>query len=301
MKLLAFIKSLLPIFEISRIIEDLEIMREQLTGKLKEGYAQAIAMLKGPKAFKSTFGKSNQSFFENTLRPRGNLNYIEYINHVLELLAADTKIFADLVAKHFERQVSSDGISFTNANILQAVNAAGFVTDYARQLLRATLDFETQAALGTKGSSKPGMTPAELQWLDKHRDAFFECLKVFDRKPQELKAKLESVPDMVVAPDDYAQLEQMAGGVSAVDPLAVGFIPLKYNPIYRIRLQIANYQVAKYRGLQAELEAIQLRLVALRYAQDGKGNAATEDEIEKLEARVADTYFRLEKMEQDYA
>lgn len=301
MNLLNFIKSLLPNFERSRIFEDIELTREQLTGKLKAVYANALNHFKGARAFKSDYAKNNQTYFEKKLRPRGNANYLEYTAQVLELLALDTKIFKELVEKHFQQKVNADGLSFVSANLLQTINAATFVTDYARRLVLLTIGFETQQLLDSRDSAAPGATKAELLWMDKHRDAFFECLHVFDIKPTELKAKLESVPDLVVPPEDYTQMEVVAGGSAAVDPLALGFIPLKYNPIYRIRLQIANYQVAKYRGLQAELEAIELRLVALKYAKDGKSDAALESEINDLEARVSDTYFKIQKMEEEYA
>lgn len=301
MNLFNFIKSLLPNFERSRIFEDIETIREQLNGKLKKIYADAVAQLSGNRAFKSDFAKNNQAAFERAVRPRGNQNYLEYTALVLELLAHDTKLFKELVERHFNKQVSSDGLSFVSANLLQTINAATFVTDYARRLVLMTLGFETQQLLEAREGAAPGVTKAELLWMDKHRDAFFECLQVFDVKPTELRIKLESVPDMVAAPEDYAQLESVVGGTTAVDPLALGFIPLRYNPIYRLRLQYTNYQVTKYRGLQAELEAIELRLVALKYARDGKSDPAVESEITDLEARVSDTYFKLQKMEESYA
>lgn len=301
MKLIAFIKSLLPNFERSRIFQDVENMREQLNGKLKQRYAEIIAVLSGKKAIKSDFGKVTQARFERIVSPRQQINYLEYTAKVLELLAMDTKYFKELIEKYFDKQVSADGMSFVSGNVLQTINAAGFVVDYARRLVLATAGFETQFALAARGSAEPGLTKAELQWLDKYRDAFFETLKVFDIKPTDLKAKIESVPDMVIPPDGYDQLENVVGGQVALDPNALGFIPLKYNPIYRVRLQIANYQVEKYRAQQAELECLELRLVALKYAMDGKADPATEADISDLEARISDSYFKLDKMEADYA
>jgi len=301
MKLIAFIKSLLPNFERSRIFEDVENMREQLVGKLKQRYADAVATLVGKKALKSAYGKTTQARFERICSPRGSVNYLEYTAKVLELLAFDTKIFKELVEKHFDRQVSSDGMSFVSGNILQTINAAGFVVDYARRNLLATVGFETHDALANRGGTEPGLTKGELQWLDKYRDAFFEALMIFDIKPTDLRSRIESVPDMVVPPEGYDQIEELVGGNTVLDPNAVGFVPLKYNPIYRIRLQIANYQVEKYRAQQAELECLELRLVALKYAQSGRADPATEKEIADLEARVTESYFKIEKMEEAYA
>ena len=67
MNLLNFIKSLLPNFERSRIFEDIELTREQLTGKLKAVYASAVGHFKGSRAFKSDFAKNNQVYFEKKL------------------------------------------------------------------------------------------------------------------------------------------------------------------------------------------------------------------------------------------
>jgi hypothetical protein len=301
MKLIAFIKSLLPNFERSRIFQDVENMREQLNGKLKQRYADITALLVGKKALKSDFGKVNQLKFERVINPSRPVNYLEYTARVLELVSMDTKYFKELVEKYFDKQVAADGMSFVSGNVLQTINAAGFVVDYARRLVLASAAFETAELLAKRGGAEPGLTKAELQWLDKYREAFFETLKVFDIKPTDLKAKIESVPDMVVPPEGYDQLEDIVGGQVALDPNALGFIPLKYNPIYRIRLQIANYQVEKYRAQQAELECLELRLVALKYALNGKADPATEADIQDLEARISECYFKLEKMEADYA
>jgi hypothetical protein len=237
--------------------------------------------------------------FETTVKPRGNITYLEYTARVLELLAVDTKVLKALVEKYFERNVSADGMSFVSANLLQVINAAAFVTEYARRNLVATLAYETYEASAARNGATPDLTKAELLWLDKYRRAFFEALMLFEIKPGDLQRKLESVPDMVVAPEDYNQIEAVVGGTVAIDPLAVGFIPLNYNPIYRVRLQIANYQVQQYRAMEAELEAIELRLVALKYAQSGKADPALEQEIADLTARVSDTYFKLEEMAKD--
>lgn len=296
MKVIEFMKSLLPNFERSRIFDDIENIRVQLTGKLKQAYANAVAQLPSKNSFKSDFAKQVSKQFENTVKPRGNTTYLDYTSKVLQLLAVDTKVFKELVEKYFERNVSADGLSFVSANVLQVINAATFVTEYARRNLAATLAYETYAAMADRSGSTPEITKAELLWLDKYRRAFFEALMLFEIKPGEMKTKLESVPDMVVAPDDYNQIESVIGGTTAIDPLAVGFIPLNYNPIYRVRLQIANYQVQQYRAMEAELEAIELRLVALKYAQNGKADPALEQEINDLTARVSDTYFKLDEM-----
>lgn len=299
MKVIEFIKSLLPNFERSRIYDDIENVRVQITGKLKTAYAAAIQQLSNKAAIKSDFGKMVSKQFEATVKPRGNITYLEYTARVLELLAVDTKVLKALVEKYFERNVSADGMSFVSANLLQVINAAAFVTEYARRNLVATLAYETYEASAARNGATPDLTKAELLWLDKYRRAFFEALMLFEIKPGDLQRKLESVPDMVVAPEDYNQIEAVVGGTVAIDPLAVGFIPLNYNPIYRVRLQIANYQVQQYRAMEAELEAIELRLVALKYAQSGKADPALEQEIADLTARVSDTYFKLEEMAKD--
>lgn len=295
-RLIDFMKALAPVVERTRVFESIDSLNDQLSGPLKKLYADATTQFQGQK-FKSDFAKVNQQRFERLVHKRRNMGFLEFTAYILGLLGADMRVFKDMASDHFDKQISSESMSFAGANLLQVISASDFVVEYARRNLLAVTGFECSAVMD--GVTRPGLKEGELQWLDKYRDAFYSCLAILDEKPADLKAKLASVPDIIASPADYDALEQLQGR-SKIDPLSVGVIPVRWNPVFRIRLQIANYQVAAFRALEADIQAIELRLVQLKYAHDGKQNPALEEEIAAAEDRVSDMYYKKAQLEEKY-
>lgn len=86
-----------------------------------------------------------------------------------------------------------------------------------------------------------------------------------------------------------------------MDPYHFGLIPIKMNPIYHIRMAIAEWQVARYNAAIEEKRALEYRLLALKASSDGKKDAKLEEAIEYSEARLAKLNYKLATMEEDYA
>lgn len=301
MNLLSYIKSLTGIFDRNRVFELLNSLSGQLKGRLVDAYSTAVGQLdnKSSQGFHSQFAIKQQKTFVGLVRPRNSrLSYIAFTEGVLVNITYHLELLKNMAEKHIGKNVAPEGMSLVVANILQITQVCDFIVQYAQRNLLATLGSEI-AAERKDDNLKSNLTPAEWEWLDKYRDDFYRACIEMSVTPGDLRNMLSNVPDMIVPPDDFENVASVVGH-GKVQPLRLGLIDAQYNPIFRIRLQIANWQVANYRAIEAELEAIELRLNQLKYSRDGTPNPALDKEISDTEERVSDLYFTIEDLRKKY-
>jgi hypothetical protein len=78
-----------------------------------------------------------------------------------------------------------------------------------------------------------------------------------------------------------------------------GFINHRYNPIYHVRLAIAEWQAAKYHEAVEEQKSLELRLMHLKKQRSGQQDAALEKMIDVQEKRMLVITNEIIEMERD--
>ena len=73
------------------------------------------------------------------------------------------------------------------------------------------------------------------------------------------------------------------------------------NPIYHIRIRIAEWQAAKYQEAKEERSMVELRLLSLKELKSGKDNARLEQQIEYNQERLSKLTAKIGRMEENYA
>ncbi|MOA51277.1 hypothetical protein D3C78_1744100 [compost metagenome] len=101
---------------------------------------------------------------------------------------------------------------------------------------------------------------------------------------------------MVVAPDDVSTVEATVGATKT-DPFHFGIIPVRLNPIYYVRMAIAEWQVNRYKAAVEEKRALEYRLLVLK---DGSKDAKIEQEIVYTEGRLQKLNKKLNDMEEGF-
>lgn len=296
MKLQKFLALMLPTFEKGRLIEELQVVRNEIKEITLPPLREAsefyrVGHLKSKQAL-----NYDKNFLRVATIQKASGNYLSVSHTVLATLDEKLEILGKLIDKAFAKDVGSSSISFLRANILQYLEVASFSSRYARRLLLWTLS-EEQDSDNSPFRLPKAMSKAEERWIWDNRDNFAKCLAILSIDTRKMESSFQAVPDMVVAPEDIPAVEATVGATKT-DPFHFGFIPVRLNPIYYIRMSIAEWQVSRYKAAIEEKRALEYRLLALK--DGGSGDAKLEQEITYTEGRVQKLNKKISEMEEGY-
>ena len=134
----------------------------------------------------------------------------------------------------------------------------------------------------------------ELGWLKAGRDAFINGINVIALPKKEIETKFKEIPNVLVNAESIETSQQLLGK-DKTDPFQMRFIPLVLNPIYHVRIRVAEYQAAKYREAKEERGILELRIMLLKEQRSGRENAKIEKQIEYNEGRLQKLVYKLEQ------
>ena len=299
MKLTQYISSLLPGFERSELLSDVRLLSKELV-EITIPPFEAAAPIYSKWKFQSKFAQDFAKEFDRNTKTEFRGNYVEVLTGTLVRAQENLDVIERLIEKNFAQDIMRDGLTYMKANILQYLESITFLAKYSRKVLLLTHSSETNMREKRDDRAGKEMTPAERDWLQVNRASFFAVVNIVSGKPKDVETTLAGVPDIIINPDN-AQNVLATVGARKLDPYHFGLIPIKMNPIYHIRMAIAEWQVARYNAAIEEKRALEYRLLALKASSDGKKDAKLEEAIEYSEARLAKLNYKLATMEEDYA
>ena len=89
-------------------------------------------------------------------------------------------------------------------------------------------------------------------------------------------------------------------GASRVDPMNFGLIPIVLNPIYHVRMMIADWQVNRFKAADEERKLLEFKLLKMKMTDGGKRDANVDRQIEYTEGRLQKLNYKLMEMEKSY-
>jgi hypothetical protein len=193
-----------------------------------------------------------------------------------------------LVQANMTNQLSSAGVTYKQAALLQYVNACFLVSKYARKWLNMIFVYESAEAQGKDATPvEESITKAERAWLDRTFGDFLVAYKAVIGDHQKVLSKLNEVPELTVAESDEKSVATTVGSAK-LDPFHTAIIATKANPIYFVRMVIAEWQVARFHEAKEEISQIELRLQLFKDIQQNRTNAKLEQRIRQSESRLQD-------------
>lgn len=298
MKLSAFFASLLPSFERNRITEDVDMLRKDLQDTLLPAYAAAAAMTKG-KDFKAKALQDFNGLFIMMLPQYRRVGFVEGTLQFFNELPAKLDVLDALILELFAKDVTKDTITYRKAAILQYLETVRFASKFATRSLLRFLHVETSSQKGQSNHAEE-MTPVELKWLKDNQSAYLQALKLLSHPAKELAGLLGEIPDIAVVPERMEMVKQTVGG-DKLDPFRFGLISADINPIYHARLAYAEWQVKNYQAAIEEKRALELRLLAMSQAYEGKQDAKLSQQIEYSQGRLQKLNYAIAQMQEHYA
>ena len=295
MKIPSFLSSLLPTFSKDRIIEDINVTHGEITEYTQRAYSLAAQDWKNHK-FKSEHMKPFLGAFERHLKGHGN--FIVNIDAGFKNILANLEETKKLVEATYNEDVGGAGVTYLKANLLQFVELVGFVSKYARQLLIYAYAAETDGQEGSGISFSESIPPAQRDWLKSNMQNFYVAFNIVSVSPDEFKRKIKDIPDIVVKPEAGDALSAALGD-KKLDPFNMKLIPVWLNPIYHVRMFVAQWQTERYHQAKLELQLLQLHKLHLEKVRAGKSDAALEKQIEYTQNQISKLASKIRDMEEE--
>lgn len=300
MKVSNYIVSLLPSFEKRRVMEDIRVIRQELTENTLLPY-QAADEFFNQWDFISGPVRDFDKRFQSRVKTDFKGNYVRVTYKVLNRISDNLDTLEALVDNYFSKDIMREGMTYLKANLLQYVETITFAMRYSRSLLRWTYAMEVAEQTENRELADHPLTPAEMQWLAKAEGDFGHAIRILSGTKRDLKKAVDDIPDVVINPDN-ADVVTRTLGLSKVDPLQIGLISSRLNPIYHIRMAVAEWQVQRYKTVAEERRLIEYRLMQMKELQkDGHTDARLGKNIEYTESRLEKMNYRLHRMEEKYA
>jgi hypothetical protein len=290
MRIEKFVSSMLPSLEKNQIRDDLRMLKEEISGITLPAYKQAVPAFK-KQSFTARFTKDLDSLAKSRVHNYKD-NYIVTVERALKASLDNLTLVDEYIEKEFSADLMRDAMDYLKTNLLQYKSMMRFLAAYSRRLLLITYTLETNPTADdlSKGSSR------DLQWLEKGRDAFLVSLNAALTNEREIKDKLEDIPNVIVSPETV-EVTQRTVGLTKTDPFQAGLIPFVINPIYHVRMRIAEWQVRRYELAKEEMVAAELKLLMLKESRSGKKDAGLERKIEVYDDRVQKLRRKILEME----
>lgn len=300
MNIINFINTLRSIISKNDIIDDLTIRGNELNEITIPLYRDALNNLTDYK-YKSQKVVNLIKTFNSTVKNRESSNFIYSIYMGLNNLSNLTTKLINLVDKTFEKNTTVDGITFSKVQIIQLIEAVFFINRYAPKLLNFIIIMET--SIYDKNQAryiKESLTNAQIDYINDNFKTFCMLIEKMLAGPDNTIKLLSKIPNYVVANETEETLVSLKGRDS-IDPIGFNnFIAPWLNPIYHLRMKIAEYQTNRYNELKDETKLIKLRILNLENILSEEPNPAIEKEINYYQDLVQKNELILEDMEKKY-
>ena len=299
MRIQDFIASLLPSFEVDRVKKDILTLREELKTTTLPGYVAGAKYFKSNKV-RSPLCQDYQKVFDSVVKTSIRGSYVEVTAEVFQKLPENLDGLERLVDRYFANDVIAKGMTYLKVNLLQYVEAVSFALRYGRKLLLWTYQAETNFAMGDQDKIGQELTQYERDWLKANASHFGNVIRILAGTAADMEKAIDALPDVVIT-NENVPVMQATVGASKLDPFKFGLIPVKLNPIYHIRMAIAEYQVKRYKAALEEYRTLEYQLMALENARTGKKDPKLEQAIEYNQNRLQKMNVEITRMEEDYA
>ena len=296
-----YLDSMLPSFTKARLLEDLACTREELK-------VNTLPPLKtfseefGRRKFKNPWVQAFEDNFEKGISFKHSGNFVVAVHDTLDGALKNIDFIEHLINKYYADDVLRDAMTLIRVNILQYLETIAFAAKYSRRLLLAAITSEVHTVDSSAQEASPMLSApnqGEIEWLEKGAPALFQCLNILSMKKEKLEEEFKEIPDMTVNPSSVTDIVASVGA-SRVDPMNFGLIPIVLNPIYHVRMMIADWQVNRFKAADEERKLLEFKLLKMKMTDGGKRDANVDRQIEYTEGRLQKLNYKLMEMEKSY-
>lgn len=295
--LVDFVKSLLPHLTRPEVFEDIRITQAELNTVGIPSYAPAVEHFKVSKLV-SEKNKDLEKLFERNYRPitkKKSLNFIAEIGSRLPEVVANLAATEISLNEVFGADVITSALTAKKAVLLRAVDQISFLSIFSVGLLNI-IYYNEAVASGIEISEEMAPDNAVINNTNKYMAAFAGILSIYGEDRSEYLSRIGTIPDVRFS-EVNAEMLRSVYNENTLDPFSeFGVSSFIGNPIYHVRLVIAEWQEARYSMMRDKKKALELRLLHLKLLQDKENDAGVEKQIVYIQSRVSKLEYKMAKM-----
>ncbi|AWN08939.1 virion structural protein [Salmonella phage SPAsTU] len=224
---------------------------------------------------------------------------LEYVVATMQNVQALRPFLEQCIDRDIGKTLVTSSLTFNKQTVLQMLDMIEFFVGYAGTLINYITAEEIAAIPGSNIAVK-GIGPKDLQYLQTRKTSFCIAVRVLATPIAKLKADYAEIPEAVFDEDTYNDLVQQFGS-STTDPLGMSSVPFPLSIIYRVRLNIAEWQMDRYDECVEAAKATELRILLYKKQQAaGEGDVHIEKLIEAHEKRLMELKYKRERLEKKY-
>lgn len=293
MKLFNYLRTLTAGLKRDTIEEDVDVTSRELTMSVIPSYSLVISSLEGK--------YKNKDLKNLTTKLMRNLSSNEK-DPLVAVMGLLTNASVNMVSLKkevgsFGKDVFPEALTTRKGVVLRAVDHIGFVSTFAMDLLH----YYVARELGAAGGSD---TVAELSKQQEFKInegliAFAALLDSYGVQNHLFVKKLNSGLDIVV---NDSNRDAVVGAYTEdkLDPFVSSSMIKGFdsNPIYHIRIRIAEWQVKRYKATQDKHRSLELRLLYLTQLNNNSPDPKLEQEIVYIQNRIEKYEYEMAKFEE---
>lgn len=287
MKIISYVKALLPRVEKDKIIEDLRVTATELDQVVLPNFRQAGDFFRTAK-FQSGDTKDLSDIFYRKIDLNGvpkQTNFIVDCAHRLAYARDNLNYVQDQIEALMERDVINEGLTAKKAILMRASEHISFLSRFSVDLLNLVYTYEaTEADANVEESMR--LAPAVIKHVETNFTTFAQLLGDYGVPTRDFEKVVGKVPDVVIS----SKTENSIVGVykeKDIDPFVSSYIQgFVGNPIYHIRLAVAEWQAGRYKASKDKKRVLELRLLHLKLSQEKKNDPKVEQEILYIQSRI---------------
>ncbi|EAC0255802.1 hypothetical protein EHE49_03860 [Salmonella enterica subsp. enterica] len=228
-----------------------------------------------------------------------NASMLEYVIASMQNVQALRPFLEQCIDRDIGKTLVTSSLTFNKQTVLQLLDMIEFFVGYASTLINY-ITAEEIAAVQDSNIAVKGIGPKDLQYLQTRKTSFCIAVRVLATPIIKLKADYAEIPEAVFDEETYSQLVQQFGS-NTTDPLGMSSVPFPLSIVYRVRLNIAEWQMDRYDECVEAAKATELRILLYKKQQAaGEGDVHIEKLIEAHEKRLMELKYKRERLEKKY-
>ena len=149
--------------------------------------------------------------------------------------------------------------------------------------------------------SDTNFTKKKIEVIKNELPEFIKLVKYYNRNIKNILDEILELPDVPVSisqTDSSSMLDTFLKKIKKISfiPTANGFVG---NPIYHFRMWLVDREIRKYEALKDRKEALELRLMELRYQESGSTDENIKERIAYFEEKISKIEYEIAKIEKD--
>ena len=302
MKILQFIKSLLPRIERSAIADDLRVTEKEFAKVVIPSWNSATEHFKLSKPNSDELKTLQLLFVQrfNYNRSSKSSSFIVDINLRLKNLHDNILFINSVLDTEVSKDVIRDGLTMRAAFVIRAASNMSLISRYMLSLLNYIYMAETQER-DQELSEALQISKAEVRYVEEMFERFATLYSDYSIEPELFSKQLIGLPDVFINEKTEAVVRALYDKVTDIDPLENGGMAgFGGNPIYMVRMQIAQWQNNRYESAKSKKRQLELRLAYLEMKKkDGSSESSLEKEIMILQDRIEKLDYKLREVDEE--